>query len=92
MCNLFLRDCESNIINYADDTTLYACEPNMDLVSSKLEIDTFTVFTWFQNNYLQANRGKSHRSASSGKSTITSRKSQKYTPWREYQSACLRKS
>ena len=80
MCNLFLRDCESNIINYADDTTLYACEPNMDLVSSKLEKDTFTIFTWFQNNYLQAN---------SGKSTITSGKSQKYTPWREYQSTCL---
>ena len=37
MCDLFLYDCESNIINYADDTTRYVCEPNMDLVSSKLE-------------------------------------------------------
>ena len=37
MCNLFLCDCESNIINYADDTTLYACEPNIDFVLSKLE-------------------------------------------------------
>ena len=34
MCDLFLCDCETNIINYADDTTLYACEPNMDLVLS----------------------------------------------------------
>ena len=59
MCDLFLCDYESNI-NYADDTTLYACEPNMDLVLSKLEKDTSTVFTWFQNNYLKANRGKSH--------------------------------
>ena len=31
----------------------------MDLVLSKLE-DTSTVFTWFQNNYLKANSGKSH--------------------------------
>ena len=29
MCNLFLCDCETNIINYADDTTLYACEPSI---------------------------------------------------------------
>ena len=60
MCNLFLSDCETNVINYVDDTTLYACEPNMDLELSKLEKDTSTVFTWFQNNYLKANSGKSH--------------------------------
>ena len=58
MCDLFPCDCESNIINYADDTTPYACEPNMDLVLSKLEKDTSAVFTWFQNNYLKANSGK----------------------------------
>ena len=39
MCHLFLCDCESNI-NYVSDTTLYASEPNMDLVLSKLERDT----------------------------------------------------
>ena len=60
MCDLFLCDCESNIINYADDTTLYASEPNTDPVLSKCEKDTSTVFTWFQNNYLKANSGKSH--------------------------------
>ena len=60
MCDLFLCDCESNIINYADDSTLHACEPNMDLVLIKFEKDTYTVFTWFQNNYLKANSGKSH--------------------------------
>ena len=60
MCDLFLCDCETNIINYADDAILYACELNMDLVLSKLEKDTSTVFTWFQNNYLKANSRKSH--------------------------------
>ena len=44
----FLCDCKTNIINYADGTTLYACEPNMDLILSKREKDTPTVFTWFQ--------------------------------------------
>ena len=66
MCDLCLCDCESNIINYADDTTLYACEPNIDLVLSKLEKDTSIVFTWFQNNYLKANSGKSHLLTTSG--------------------------
>ena len=60
MCGLFLCDCETNIITYAEDTTLYACEPNMDLVLSKREKYTSTVFTWFQNNYLNANSRKSH--------------------------------
>ena len=60
MCCLFLCDCETNIINYADDTALYACEPNMVLKLRKLKKDTSKVFTWFQNNYLKANGGKSH--------------------------------
>ena len=49
ICDLFLCNCETNI-NYAKNTTLYACEPNMDLVLSKLEKDTFTVFTWLENH------------------------------------------
>ena len=48
MCDLFVCDCETNIINCADDSTLYACEPNMHLVLSKLEKDTSTVFTCFK--------------------------------------------
>ena len=60
MCDLFLCDCETNIINYADDTAIYACELNMDLVLSKLEKDTSTVIAWFQNNHLKANSRKSH--------------------------------
>ena len=39
MCDFFLRRCESKIINYVDDTTLYACKPSMDFVLSKLGKD-----------------------------------------------------
>ena len=60
MCCLFLCDCETNITNYADDNTFYACEPNMELKLHKLKKDTSKVFTWFQNNYLKTNGGKSH--------------------------------
>ena len=59
MCDLFLCGYESNFI-YADDTTLYACEPNMNLVLSKLKKDTSVFFTWFQNNCLKTNCGKLH--------------------------------
>ena len=49
----------TSLIN-ADDTTLYACEPDFDIVLSKLKEETSRVFTWFQNNYLKAYSGKSH--------------------------------
>ena len=49
----------ANIIGYADDVTLYACEPNMDLVLVKLAKDTSSVFTGFQGNYFKAISGKS---------------------------------
>ena len=49
----------ANIIDYADDVTLYACEPNMDLVLGKLEKDTSSVFTGFQDNYFKAISRKS---------------------------------
>ena len=66
MSELFLYNCESNIINYVDGTTLYDCERNMNLASSKLKKDNSTVFTWFQNNYSKANSGKSHLLTTSG--------------------------
>ena len=59
-CDHFLCDCETNVVNYADNTILYASEPNMDFLLSKLEKDKSTVFTWFQNNYLKANSLKNH--------------------------------
>ena len=46
MWDLFLCDYKSNIINYADSTTLYACELNMDLLLRKLEKGTSS----FQNS------------------------------------------
>ena len=60
LLNLFLCDCKTNITNYTNGTTLYACVPNMDLILGKLKSDASTVFTCFQNNYLKPNSGKSH--------------------------------
>ena len=50
---------ESNVANYVDDTTLYACEKNLYGVQRKLESQSLILFEWFHNQ-LKANSGKSH--------------------------------
>ena len=60
MCYLFLFVSESNVANYADDTTLDACEKILYDVQRKLESESLILFEWFHDNYLKANSGKSH--------------------------------
>ena len=60
MCDLFLFMSESNVANYADDTTLYTCEKKLYDVQRKLESESLILFEWFHDNYLKANSGKSH--------------------------------
>ena len=59
LCDLFLLMPESNVANYADDTTIYV-RKNLHDVQRKLESDSLILFEWFHNNYLKANGGKSH--------------------------------
>ena len=51
---------ESNVANYADDTTLNACEKKLYDVQRKLESESLILFEWFPDNYLKADSGKSH--------------------------------
>ena len=60
MCDLFLLMSESNVVNYADGTTLYAYEKKLYAVQRKLESQSLILFEWFHNNYLKGNSGKSH--------------------------------
>ena len=52
---------ESNVANYADDTTLYVFEKKkIHDVQRKLESESAILFEWFHVNYLKANHsGKS---------------------------------
>ena len=45
----------SNVANYADDTTLHACEKNLYDVKRKLEYESLILFEWFHDTYLKAN-------------------------------------
>ena len=55
---LFLED--TNIASYADDTTPYICNNNLDLVIAKLEEDSLLLIKWINNNHMKANPDKFH--------------------------------
>ena len=46
--------------NYADDTTLYACDQDLESVLQRLEHDSLLAIEWFENNYMKLNGDKCH--------------------------------
>ena len=60
LTDLFYKCEDSNIANYADDTTPYACGENIRVVISELQSLAFRLFKRFENNHMKANPGKSH--------------------------------
>ena len=55
---MFVNDAE--ICNYADDTTIYACENNIEGIIETLESDALKIAEWFPNNCMKLNEDKSH--------------------------------
>ena len=53
---LFIK--ETDICNFADDTTLYACGKELDTISFKLEIETNRAMQWLKDNEMAANPSK----------------------------------
>ena len=60
LIDLFYECEDSNILNYAGDTTPYACGENIRAVISKLQSLAFRLFKWFENNHMKVKLGKSH--------------------------------
>ena len=56
--DLFFTDLESEICNFADDTTIYACDTSIDAVTIKLKDDLQKPLDWFKNNGMCANPAK----------------------------------
>ena len=53
--NIYLNDLfmfvkDAQICNYADDTTIYACDSNIEGVIATLESDAVKIAEWFPNN------------------------------------------
>ena len=55
---MFVKDAE--ICNYADDTTIYACDSNVESVVKTLESDALKIASWFPNNCMKLNEDKYH--------------------------------
>ena len=58
--NVFINDLllfikETDICNFADNTTLYACGKEVDTISLKLEIETNRAIQWLKDNEMVAN-------------------------------------
>ena len=49
----FVKD--SQICNYADDTTIYACGSNIEGVITTIESDVLKIAEWFPNNCMELN-------------------------------------
>lgn len=67
MNDIFLFAENTNITNYADDSTPYAIESNIDDLLNVLEQDTNILFTWFKNNEMKANDDKCYLLVINGK-------------------------
>ena len=63
--NIYLNDLlisvdDIEICNYADDTTLYACDQNLQNVVERLENVSLKVIKWFSDNCLKLNEDICH--------------------------------
>ena len=56
--NLLLFIKETDICNFVDDTTLYACGKELDTISFRLEIETNTLILRLKDNEMVANPSK----------------------------------
>ena len=60
LSDLFLFTENSNVANYADDNSPYACKADIDSVIVQLEKDSRTLIEWVSSNVLKANPDKFH--------------------------------
>ena len=61
--NIYINDIfyfveEDKITNYADDTTPYSIEANVETLINSLQFNTNSLLTWFHNNFFKLNPDK----------------------------------
>ena len=58
--DLFFKLKDIDVCNFADDTTPYVCDQNLENVLSKLEQNSELAISWFNYNYMKMNTEKCH--------------------------------
>ena len=60
--NIYINDIfhfvEDNITNYADDTTPYSMDTNIETLISNIQIDSSILLVWFEDNYFMLTADK----------------------------------
>ena len=51
-----MEDCE--LCNFADDTSIFECDEDLNRLISKLEISADVAINWFKMNYFKLNTDK----------------------------------
>ena len=65
LLNIYINDSfflteNTNICSYADDTTFYACDSDLDYLTSRLQHDPILAIEWFECNCIKLNQDKFH--------------------------------
>ena len=60
ICDMFYFLEDFDIANYADDSTPYNANKNIELVVNNLEQSSSILFKWLNDNYMKVNTDKSH--------------------------------
>ena len=63
--NLYINDLfmfvkDAQICNYVDETTIYACDSNIEHIIKTLESDALKIAEWFPRNCMKLNEDKCH--------------------------------
>ena len=58
--NLFFLSEFTDLSNFADDTTFYACDMDLNSFIKRLEHDSFMAIEWFESNNMKLNQDKCH--------------------------------
>ena len=63
--NIYINDLfyileNTDVCNYADDTSLHTCDKDISNLLCSLEHDTSLAIEWFESNYMKLNRSKCH--------------------------------
>ena len=61
--NIYLNDLfyiaeSTNVSNFAEDTTIYACDRDVNSLINRLEYDSYLTIEWFENNSMKLNQDK----------------------------------
>ena len=65
--DLFLLVESTEACNFADNTTFFACEKDLNSLINRLEHDSLLAIEWFENNYMKLNQEKCHLLVSGNK-------------------------